>query len=299
MEGYLHPLYAESFSEIGEPLYLPRSKGWLIKRQIPGTPYFDAMGPYPLFFCEQWGNLLEDFAALKDEVVSVSFVIGPFATFDLVNYQGNLDIFKVYKDHYILDLSLPFEDTISKHHRQDARRALQKIVVETEVSPNIHVDEWCELYGNLIERHHIIGIRKFSRESFAKQLKIPNTFYFKAVLEGKIVGGIIFILVGDVAYAHLSAFTREGYDLGAPKALRLVAFQYLSNLVSWIDNGGGTNNKHGNLSGLDRFKSGWSNTKAKSYFCGKILDKNLYDDLTKSRNQKDEQWFPAYRFGDY
>jgi len=36
-EGYLHPLYAQSFTNIGEPLFLPRCKGWLIKRQIPGT----------------------------------------------------------------------------------------------------------------------------------------------------------------------------------------------------------------------------------------------------------------------
>lgn len=49
MTGYIHPGYAESLTEFGTPRELPRSKGWILKCQIPGFSDYDAMGCYPLF----------------------------------------------------------------------------------------------------------------------------------------------------------------------------------------------------------------------------------------------------------
>ena len=43
MTGYLHPRYAASLSEFGDPLHLPRSGGWLLKRPVGGI-LVDAMG---------------------------------------------------------------------------------------------------------------------------------------------------------------------------------------------------------------------------------------------------------------
>ena len=52
--GYLHPMYAQSLIEYGTPLELPFSKGWILKRSIPGTNQFDGMGCYPIFACQDW-----------------------------------------------------------------------------------------------------------------------------------------------------------------------------------------------------------------------------------------------------
>jgi len=299
MEGYLHPLYAESFSEIGTPLYLPKSKGWLIKRQIPGTNYFDAMGPYPLFFCENWDVLIEDFIGLKNELVSISLVLSPFSDFPINEYQDFFEIFKVYKDHYILDLSLPLNKTISKNKQRNAKRALRNLDVELKVSPNIDLDEWVILYNCLIELHDIDGLRAFSRKSFENQIAIPNTHYFRILHNRKVVGGNLFYIQGDVAYAHLSAFTEEGYELGAAYAVKWVALNHLKKMIRWVNFGGGVDESSEKIGGLDLFKKGWSSSSEKSYFCGKILNKELYEQLSIQKSDNNNQWFPSYRYNDF
>ena len=298
-DGYLHPLYAQSFSEIGTPIFLPKSKGWLIKRQIPNSPHFDAMGPYPLFFCKDWGSLIEDLEALQDQIISVSLVISPFSVFPQENFKWYFDQFHKYKAHYILDLSLPFNLTISKNKRRNAIRALRKISVDLVKPPNIDLFEWFDLYQNLIKRHQIQGIRAFSQDSFEKQIAIPNTHYFQALYENSVVGGNLFYIQDDVAYAHLSAFTEDGYDKGAPYAIKWVALSHFSDIVRWVNFGGSPNVENGKNSGLDQFKLGWSNRSEYSYYCGKILNYDIYDGLVSSSKTNDMGFFPAYRKGDY
>lgn len=60
ISGYLHPNYAKSFMEFGDPYKLPRCGGWIIKRQVPGFPCFDAMGCYPVFICQDWSQIHKD-----------------------------------------------------------------------------------------------------------------------------------------------------------------------------------------------------------------------------------------------
>ena len=298
-DGYQHSLYAQSFSEIGIPIFLPKSKGWLIKRQILNTSYFDAMGPYPLFFCKDWGLLIEDLEALKEQIVSVSLVISPFSVLPQEDFKRYFDQFHTYKAHYILDLSLPLISTISKNKRRNAIRALREVSVDLVKSPNIDLHEWFDLYRNLIKRHHIQGIRAFSQESFEKQIAIPNTHYFRAVYENTVVGGNLFYIHGDVAYAHLSAFTEVGYETGAPYAIKWVALGHLSDVVRWVNFGGRPDVENSKNTGLDQFKLGWSNRSDYSYYCGKILNDDVYDALVCSLKISDMSFFPAYRKGDY
>jgi hypothetical protein len=298
MQGYLHPLYAQSFSEIGEPIFLPKSKGWLIKRKIPGTPYFDAMGPYPLFFCENWNELIYDFSPLKEELISISLVIPPFSNFDEEKYAQYFDIFTSFKDHYIADLSTPVEKIISKTRRKDIRKAKNKLIVELQFPPNINIDEWEYLYTCLISRHRINGFRTFSKFSFEKQLSIPNTHYFRVLQDGLVVGGNIYFIQDHIAYAHLSAFTEIGYDLGAPYAVKGFAMNYFQEKIQFINFGGSTG-KQNERNGLDEFKKGWSNRVEKSYFCGKVLNKDRYQELNQRRFKNKTDWFPSYRTNDF
>ncbi|HOS46251.1 MAG TPA: hypothetical protein PLQ69_07225 [Paludibacter sp.] len=93
MEGYLHPLYAQSFSAIGMPLFSPKSNRWLIKGQKPDTPYFDAIGPYPLFLCEHREQPSDELETLKERFVSVALVAGPFLKTPVNNSKKNYDFF--------------------------------------------------------------------------------------------------------------------------------------------------------------------------------------------------------------
>ena len=297
--GYLHPLYAQSFSELGTPLYLPASRGWLISRQIPGTVHFDAMGPYPLFFCENWAALTQDLEALKDELVSVTLVIDPFARLPLDRFAAYFDRFKPYKDHYLLDLSLPLEESISSKRRKEARKALREVTVEVKTAPEIDLEEWTQLYAYLVRRHQITGIRAFSRQSFASQLEIPNTHYFRVIKQGQVVGGNLFYLQDDVAYSHLSAYTDEGYASHAGYAVKWAAIEYFKPRLRWIEFGGGSAAAGAGGGGLDSFKIGWSSQTLPSFFCAKILNPERYADLVRSQKAVDSAWFPAYRSGDF
>jgi len=75
--GYLHPDYAASLAEFGQPLELLQSHGWLLKRRIPGTDYYDGMGCYPLFCCQDWKMLNNDLKTLENDLVSASLVTDP------------------------------------------------------------------------------------------------------------------------------------------------------------------------------------------------------------------------------
>lgn len=298
-QGYLHPLYAQSFTDIGEPVVLPKSKGWLIKRRVPHTDYCDAMGPYPLFFCKNWEAVTEDIESIKGEIVSVTLVISPFSPFPSSKIQNYFDIVVSYKDHFILDTQVPLNESISKNKRRNAKRALRNLTVKHRISPNINLDDWVELYSHLIQRHNISGIRAFSRESFMSQISIPNTHFFSVHYQDLMVGGNLFFIQGDVAYAHLSAFTNVGYDLGAAYAVKWVAIQELAKSVRWIEFGGGTRTSDDKLDGLSQFKKGWSNKTEKSIFCGKILQKEIYQRLSEKTGSADISWFPSYRVNEY
>ena len=298
-EGYIHPLYAESFSDIGTPLYLPKSKGWLIKRQIPGTNDFDAMGPYPLFFCERWDLLIEDIQSLENEVVTVTMVIPPLFSFPHERFQHLFELFRAYKCHYILDYSKPLKQAVSSSRRKDARRALRTVRVEIESTPGIDVREWHHLYSILIKHHEIRGIRSFSYHAFENQLAIPNTYFFKAIFNDKVIGGNIYYLQDGIVYYHLSALTDEGYQKDASYALKWAAIKYFKGKANFMNLGGGTaEDENEILSGLDQFKKGWSNTIQRSYLCGKIMDQKKYQYLMELKKNKMD-WFPAYRSGDY
>ena len=75
--GYLHPRYAESLSEFGEPLHLPKSGGWLLRRKVDSN-HADAMSAYPLFACMDWKSLKSDFDQFGKSLVSIVVVTDPF-----------------------------------------------------------------------------------------------------------------------------------------------------------------------------------------------------------------------------
>jgi len=298
MVGYLHPLYAESFSEFGTPLYLPESKGWLIKRQIPDTPHFDAMGCYPLFLCKNWNNLRKDIDNLEGELVSIALVIDPFASIKTGELSDVFPICNKFKDHYITDLTLPLGSSVHKKTRHHARRALQDISIEHCEDPGKYLVEWISLYDCLIERHTITGIRAFSKHSFEQLFRTPGLEMFIARLGKKIVGAELFIVIGDVVYAHLAAYNKLGYEYNASYALSWIALHYYSKKFHLLDQGSGTGLQQ-QEDGLTKYKKRWTTETLPTYFCGRVLHNEIYEDLTKHLGSTGVDYFPAYRYGEF
>jgi len=299
LEGYASQAYAESLSEFGELLHLPRCEGYLLKRRIPGTSEFDAMGGYPLFFCEDWSLLSEDLADLTEEIVSVSLVADPFGDYSLEQLKECFNVVNPFKVHYVVDLDQGIEKIGTSHHRKEARSALKDIQIEVCKDPAGFVDHWNELYQTLARRHNIHGVRAFSRAAFQKQLSMSEIIVHEAFYQGEIVGAQLFFMQGDVVHCHLGAVNDKGYKTGAFYALDYFSFEYFYGKARALDLGGGAGLSGSRHDGLSRYKKGWSSETRPVFFCGRIINPAGYAALAPLQGQEKTKYFPAYRLGEF
>lgn len=299
--GYIHPGYTESLAEFGTPRKLPRSKGWILVRQVPGFPYRDAMGCYPLFACQDWSHLHADLEYIGNDLVSLSLVTDPFGEYDEAYLnQCFKDVVIPFKEHFIIDLCRPMNTVVSSHHRRYARKALQDLYVEKCDDPTQFLNEWVDLYANLIKMYNIKGILAFSRLAFAKQLSVPGIVVFRAVYEERTVGMLLWYIQGEVAYYHLGASSDFGYELRASFALFWSAIEYFAaNGLRWLNLGAGAGVESSGADGLSRFKRGWSTGTRTAYFCGRIFDHARYSEIVKAKGISATDYFPAYRKGEF
>lgn len=301
MTGYQHPHYALSFSEFGDPLELPNSGGWVLERPLTGFGARDVMGCYPLFSCRNWSALSRDMQWLGSDFVSISLVTDPFGDFCIKELQRIFEDKMIpFKEHFISDLTHPIQEIVGSSHRRNARKALRQVSVEVCPHPPEFLEEWTRLYQTLIQRHHIKGIAAFSRGAFRIQLQVPGIRAFRASLDGKTVGMLLWYVQGEVAYYHLGAFDSTGYRLGASFALFWFAMQYFKQSgVRWLDIGAVPGVNQDASSGLRRFKRGWATGTRPAYFCGLTLDPAKYEKIVREKCIGATDYFPAYRWGEF
>jgi hypothetical protein len=299
MNGYLHAGYAQSLAEFGTPRFLPHSKGWILERPIGGSGARDAMGPYPLFCCQDWSGIAADLAELGGQLVSLAAVADPFGGFDEADLRGWFDVVAPFKTHFLVDLARDPLATITKHHRYYARRALDSTRVEFVECPQSCLEEWIELYGVLIRRHEVRGMRAFSAEAFRRQLEVPGLVVLRAENRGETVGMHLWYVQRGVAYSHLMALSERGYELSASYALYHRAIELFGeggrHQAAWLNLGAGAG-LAASGDGLTRFKGGWANASRTAYFVGKILDRARYGKLAMDTTSGH---FPAYRQGEF
>ena len=299
--GYVSASYAASLSEFGQPIELPQSDGWLLSRSIPGTPYRDAMGCYPLFVCRNPDGLNEDLKSLRDQIVAVSFVADPFIE---VSPEQLAEIFPdkitAFKTHYVLDLELPPEKVIHKSTRKLVKEAQTAMTVEVCERPTDYLDDWVQLYGCLIERHNLQGIHRFSRKSFEAQMQTPGFVMLRAVYEGRSIGMFLWYSWRDRAYSHLLAMDQDGYRLRASYALYWESIRYFIGKVRWLNLGGAAGSDDSATDGLAMFKRQWASGTRTAYLCGRILQPEVYHRLCRQVGvTQDINYFPAYRSGEF
>lgn len=300
MPGYLHRAYAYSLKEFGSPLQLKQSAGWLLKRQIPGTSYHDAMGCYPFFACRDWSQLPDDLEEIGDSIVSLSMVTDPFGNFEIEQLRTIFpEVCVPFKKHFVANLNAPLDTFIDKHHKRNIRKAEEHITVEQVQNPLSMHKQWTELYRNLIKRHRISGIVRFSAQSFEMQLGTPGLIMFQALHKNEVAGMALFYVMNNIAYYHLAAYNDTGYRYRASYAIfwqALLTFQ--KSAVSFVSFGAGAGVENDGLDGLSRFKKGWSNETRPVFFCGRVFNTPLYNALN-TQNAGQVNYFPAYRLGEF
>lgn len=301
MCGYAHADYAASLSEFGTPRLLPNSGSWILERRIPGSDYSDAMGCYPLFTCQNWSQLREDLETIRNDLVSVSLVTDPFGEYDAAYLRSCFpDVAVIFKEHFVSNLSRRQEPFVNSHHRRNARRALREMSVEKCANPQDFLSDWIELYSTLITRHDIKGMLAFSPESFSRQFRVPGMVAFRAVKDSQTIGMVLWYQQDDRAYYHLGAYSPTGYELRASFALFSYSMEYFAEQgLEWLSLGAGAGSGPAANSGLSRFKQGWSTETRPVYFCGRILDRERYQEIIKVQNVAATNYFPAYRRGEF
>jgi len=293
LPGYFNPGYVASFEEFGRPLLLPGSGASLLERPIGDTGLRDAMGAYPMFCCPDWTELSADLDALGDRLVSVVLAPDPMTAPQPEALEATFDHVRRYKDHFVIRTGRPLDEFVSKRHRQHARNALRRVEVELCEEPARYAGEFDRLFGVLAARHQIRGLRRFSQAAFERQLALPGTVMFRAMVDGRTVGLDSWYVQGSCAQGHLVALDETAYELRAGYALKWRLIEYLSDGVEWINLGGGRSSD--NSDGLSAFKRGWSTDTKPSWICGSILQGDRYESLSASASGNDGAYFPAYR----
>lgn len=299
LTGYLHPAYARSLSEFGRPRHLPASGGWILEREIPGSDHCDAMGCYPLFVCKDWSRLCRDLEDARPGLVSLTFVTDPFAETNATQLGTCLDRVKGFKDHLVADLSRPAARRTSRRHREYARSALKHgISIERCDEPLEFLDDWTRLYDVLIEKHDLTGLQRFSRKAFQKQLSVPGVVMFRAVFGGATVAAHIWYLQGELAYSHLQATDRRGYEHRAAYALYSEGLDWLAGRCAYADIGAAAGAASKDANGLWHFKRGWARETRRTYLCMRVFDAPVYEQLARAAAPAGSQYLPAYRAGE-
>jgi hypothetical protein len=297
--GYLNAGYAWALREFGEPVELPACGAYLLRRAIPGTDRFDAMGLYPYLACADWSVLPRDLASLEGELVSFAATPDPFGSYTRDDLERAFpDHLVRFKDHFVADLSRPLDEIVSKHHRKESEKALRVVDVEFSETPVEHLDDWMALFAEAVRRFRLTGIRAFSRRSFEEQLSLPGVVMSLASAGGNVVAAHIQIHDGHVGYAHLAAALPEARALGATYALYFREIEHYAGRLAWLDWGGGAGVED-HRSGLTRFKRGWSTDTRPVYFGGRILDPEGYRVLRATMLEDPGTYFPAYRAGEF
>lgn len=295
--GYQHKHYAESLAEFGRPLELKHSGAWVLERSIPGSDFKDVVGCYPLFSCREWTQLPLDIKEMEKKWVSFSLVTDPFDSFTETLLRENfMDVCFSYKKHFVLNLNSDFEQTVSSHHKRNVKKGIKALSVTKVEEPVLLLDRWMELYSLLIEKHHIKGIAGFSRDAFLKQMITPGLKMFKASYGNDIAGLVIFYEKEDTVYYHLGAYNETGYKFQASYAIFWEAIHYFKDKgFHWFNFGSGSGIQENQTDGLSRFKKGWASDTRTAYFCGKILNPEVYKELVETSEGKSIGFFPAYR----
>ena len=295
--GYASPAYPRALHHVGAARPLARAGGWCLLRPIPGTPWHDAVGPYPFLTCERWAALAADVSGLAPVAISAVVVTDPLAEVAAADLAAGFpDLCRPYKEHFVVDLAGSGSGAWAPHHRRNAARGLRDTEVELSSSPEAWLPDWIPLYDHLVRRHGVTGPARFPPESFARQFAIDGLLAARASAGGETVAMTLWFVMGDRAYYHLGAATDRGYDLRAMFALFATVIEELARRgVGRLCLGAGAG-VHDGSEGLARFKRGWANRSVPNHVCGRILDPAAYASACDlSGRPPTADFFPAYR----
>ena len=283
---YNTPEYAACFDGLAELRNIGKNLGYMRLRGIEGIPHKDAIIAAPRLTFSDAATVVETLRSWD----IVSAVIIPDPLQEAQELENNFDTVRPFKTHYVYDPAQKIE--FQGFHKTNIAIADKKCRVR-RISFQDHIESWLTFWDILLERHHIEGLARYSRQYFASLASVPGLIAYGAFdLDGNIVAISLWFEHGDHAVSHLNACAPEGYKIQANYGIYKFMLEDLKD-KALIDLGSNVGAVDDPEDGLSKFKSGFSNTVRQSYICGLICDRARYDELTAGR--KNEAFFPAYR----
>jgi hypothetical protein len=207
-----------------------------------------------------------------------------------------------------MDLRRPEEDQLRdfrKGHRYDVQAARKQGTVVYEAPIPEKLDVFWRIYTETMQRIGAEEYYYFSRQYLAslKHDLADAVKLFLAEQDGKVIGGSLFLLCGNIIQYHLSGAATEFLKCrgGTKLILEEVRGWGVRNGYHWLHLGGGTGACEDSLF---RFKSGFSKVRLPFQSARMVFRPQIYHDLVRLR----EQWmnckgyetpagdyFPAYR----
>jgi hypothetical protein len=284
--GYLHPTYAEAFSEVGQMRHLRRGGTWMVTRGVPGSERRDAIVGYPRLICRDWLGLVEDLAetAALADVVTVSALTDALADLDEELLRPAFgDLVRVEAQHNVIDLAAFWP---SREHRRATRRALQLVDVEVEDAPAGSLPGWRALGGGPLPGAEL-GL---SDQALERQLALPGCVGFTVhAAEGPVAAAIVYVS-GENAYLHALAPSQAD-----PAPAHEARYALVQAMVEDMRGRGLQLLDLGPAAEDADFLAGWTGLTRPAYRCGRIVDRVAYDELVAAAGTSGSAIFPAYR----
>jgi len=291
MHPYASQRYVAALESQGQSLVLPRTQAWLLSRAIGDSGSRDLQGPYPRLPVADPAALRQDLAELGQQgyvsFVAVSDVLAS-ADLGLVEYAGLFSRCLAFKQHQVLDRSLPF--SYDRHHRYEVKRG-RRFCEVSRLDYAEGLETWRSLYAELIARHAVSGPANFDPAYFSRLADVPGLELWVAKIAGEVVAGQLWFFHGELAYYHLAAAYLAGYKHSAAYAIIDCVLEAHPE-VQRVDLGANAGNSS-EADGLFRFKAGFANQTRTAYLLGEVLDAATYDRL--SAGKAAGAFFPAYR----
>ena len=288
--GYASPDYLTALGQ--GPRAFGATGGWLMSRAIGTSGQTDLAGPWPIFTCTQWQDLGAAVQGLAAGPITLTLVSDPFAPLSRADFAAIFPICRPLHDHWIIDLTGPAQ--LSAHHRRKLRQTRAPRIVAGPPTADL-AEGWARIYAHLVAKKHITDARAFSAESLAAQLRVPGAQVVTAWDGETLLGVDLYYLDRGRAFAHLSAYSPQGYTASVSYPMLAAAMDHLRPRADTIDLGGAPAGPAG--PGIAQFKAGWTPQTRPSYLCGKVLDPAAYARLAPGADPAG--WFPAYRSGEY
>ncbi|MDQ0025358.1 hypothetical protein J2X90_003175 [Variovorax paradoxus] len=294
---YASKRYAKAVAQAATPVSLQRAGGWLLRRRVGTTPWFDARACYPLFSCNDWEMLPDDLSSLDRDLVCVTAVIDPLHCARAETLRRAFpDMLKVYKMHYVADLGSDLLRSVSSHHRRNIKFALNEVEIEICAEPRAFAPDWLQLYATLTERHRVSGSADFSPHSLVQQLDLPGLTVLRATKDGATVGMTLWLANERHVYYHLGAYSDTGYACRASFGMFWVAIQHFGRLgLECINLGAGAGLRGDIEDGLSRFKQGWATHVLPAFLAGRVGGPARFSSLCNGARQEQDDYFPLYR----